>query len=73
MTQFILVLKKGEQDVKGFMLRPQRIMNEGETKRIWLDAKVKRYDFDKIIISIWNGGSDKTMVVDDLEVEAFDD
>jgi hypothetical protein len=73
MTQFIIVLKKGEQDVKGFMLRPQRIMNEGETKKIWLDAKVSRYDFDKIIVSIWNGGSDKTMVVDDLEVETFDD
>jgi hypothetical protein len=73
MTQFIIVLKKGNQDVKGFMLRPQRIMNEGETKRIWLDAKVGRYDFDTVIISIWNGGSDKTMVVDDLEVETFDD
>jgi hypothetical protein len=73
MTQFIIVLKKGDQDVKGFFIRPQRIMNEGETKRIWLDAKVKRYDFDKIIVSIWNGGSDKTMLVDDLEVEVFDD
>jgi hypothetical protein len=73
MTQFIIVLKKGEQDVKGFLIRPQRIMNEGETKRIWLDAKVSRYDFDKIIVSIWNGGSDKIMVVDDLEVETFDD
>jgi hypothetical protein len=73
MTQFIIVLKKGDQDVKGFFIRPQRIMNEGETKRIWLDAKVKRYDFDKIIVSIWNGGSDKTVLVDDLEVEMFDD
>jgi hypothetical protein len=73
MTQFIIVLKKGDQDVKGFFIRPQRIMNEGETKRIWLDTKVKRYDFDKIIVSIWNGGSDKMVVVDDLEVEIFDD
>jgi hypothetical protein len=73
MTQFIIVLKKGNQDVKGFLIRPQRILNEGETKRIWLDAKIKRYDFDKIIVSIWNGGSDKTVVVDDLEVEVFDD
>jgi hypothetical protein len=73
MTQFIIVLKKGEQDVKGFFIRPQRILNEGETKRIWLDAKVKRYDFDKIIVSIWNGGSDKTVVVDDVEVEMFND
>jgi hypothetical protein len=73
MTQFIIVLKKGNQDVKGYMLRPQRIMNEGETKRIWLDAKVGRYDFDTVVVSIWNGGSDKTMVVDDLEVEAFDE
>ena len=73
MTQFIIVLKKGDQDVKGFLIRPQRILNEGETKRIWLDAKVGRYDFDTIIVSIWNGGNDKTMVVDDLEVEAFDE
>jgi hypothetical protein len=73
MTQFIIVLKKGNQDVKGFFMRPQRIMNEGETKRIWLDAKVSRYDFDTIIVSIWNGGSDKTVVIDDLELETFDD
>jgi hypothetical protein len=73
MTQFIIVLKKGELDIKGFLVRPQRIMNEGETKRIWLDAKVSRYNFDKIIVSIWNGGSDKTVLIDDLEVETFDD
>jgi hypothetical protein len=73
MTQFIIVLKKGEQVVKGFLIRTQRIMNEGETKRIWLDAKVSRYDFDKIIVSIWNGGSEKTVLIDDLEVETFDD
>jgi hypothetical protein len=73
MTQFIIVLKKGEQDVKGFLIRPQRIMNEGETKRIWFDAKVSRYDFDAVVVSVWNGGSDKTIVVDDIEVEMFDD
>ena len=73
MMQWIVTLKKGEQEVNSFYLRPHRIMNEGETKKIWLDAKISRYDFDKIVISFWNTDSDKHMLIDDLTVETFNE
>ena len=73
MMQWIVTLKKGEQEVKSFYLRPHRIMNEGETKKIWLDAKISRYDFDKISISFWNTDSEKQTLIDDLTVETFND
>ena len=73
MMQWIVTLKKGEQEVKSFYLRPHRIMNDGETKKIWLDAKIQRYNFDKISISFWNTDSEKQMLIDDLMVEAFNE
>ena len=73
MMQWIVTLKKGEQEVKSFYLRPHRIMNDGETKKIWLDAKIQRYNFDKISISFWNTDSDKQMLIDDLMVETFNE
>ncbi len=73
MMQWIVTLKKGEQEVKSFYLRPHRIMNDGETKKIWLDAKIQRYDFDKISISFWNTDSYKQTLIDDLIVEIFNE
>ena len=73
MMQWIVTLKKGEQEVKSFYLRPHRIMNDGETKKIWLDAKIQRYNFDKISISFWNTDSEKQMLIDDLIVETFNE
>ncbi len=71
MMQWIVTLKKGEQEVKSFYLRPHRIMVDGETKIINLDAKIQRYDFDKIVVSFWNTDSEKQMIIDDLKVELF--
>jgi hypothetical protein len=71
MMQWIVSLKKREQEVKSFYLRPHRIMGDGETKTIHLDAKIQRYDFDKIIVSFWNTDSEKQMIIDDLKVEIF--
>jgi hypothetical protein len=71
MMQWIVTLKKGEQEVKSFYLRPHRIMVDGETKIINLDAKIHRYDFDKIIVSFWNTDSEKQIIIDDLKVELF--
>lgn len=73
MMQWIITLKKDNQDIKSFYLRPHRIMIDGETKRINLDAKIQRYDFDKIIVSFWNTDSEKQMLIDDLTVEVFNE
>ncbi len=72
MMQWIVTLKRGNQEVKSFYLRPHRIMADGETKRMTLDAKIQRYDFDQIVVSFWNTDSDKQMLIDDLKVEIFD-
>jgi hypothetical protein len=73
MLQFILFFKKGNQDVKGFALKPHRLMGNNETKRIWLDVKVQRIDFDTLLIGFWNVDSQTTTIIDDLEVEVFNE
>ena len=72
-AQFILNFKKDGKIVKGFFLRPQRIMSENETKKIWLDVKISKLNFDKLSISLWNADSDKTLIFDDLSIEIFNE
>ena len=73
MLQFMLVFKKGGKDVKGHFIRPHRLMSDNETKRIWLDVKIQRIDFDTLVIGFWNVDSQTAMLIDDLEVEVFDE
>ncbi len=71
MTQFIVEFKKGNNIVRTNMIRPHRLMGDGETRTIWLDAKVPSSDFDKVVVRFWNAGGDKKMFVDNLTVQTF--
>ena len=72
-AEFTLNFKKDGKIVKGFFLRPQLIMSENETKKIWLDVKISKLDFDKLNISLLNKKSDKTLIFDDLSIEIFNE
>jgi hypothetical protein len=73
MMQFMLVFKRNGKDVKGHFIRPHRLMSDNETKKIWLDVKIQNIDFDKLVVGFWNVDSPTAMLIDDLEVEVFNE
>jgi hypothetical protein len=44
---------------------------DGETRTIWLDAKVPKADFDTVVVRFWNAGGDKKMLINNLLVQTF--
>lgn len=71
-TQFIVKFYSGEREVQANMIRIHRFITDGESKEIYLDAKVPN-SFDKVDILFWHADSDKELFIDDLEVITFED
>lgn len=72
MVQFCIRLYKNGEVVKHRYLRVHRLLNENETKNIFIDIKIGDIDFDEAGIYWWNPASDKPLIVDNLEVVTFD-
>ncbi len=72
MTQFVVRFRQGDKIVKERMIRLQRHVDGGEVKSIFFDTKIPTQPFDRVTVLFWNAGSDKTVRIDDLTVEAFD-
>jgi hypothetical protein len=71
MTQMILRFYQGEKVIKEGVLRAQRFLNDGETKTLFLEATIPKKAFDKAEIYFWNAESDKTILIENITVEAF--
>ena len=71
-TQFIAKFYNGNQEVQANMIRVHRFITDGETKEIYLDAKVPAA-FSKVDVLFWHADSDKELKIDDLEIDDFDD
>lgn len=72
MTQFIVRFKSGDSIVKERMIRLQRHVDGGEVKTVFFDTKLPA-GFDKMEVLFWNAGGDKTVLLDDLRVEVFNE
>lgn len=72
MIQFCIRLYKNGKMVKHRYLRVHRLLNENETKNIFIDIKTSNIDFDEVGIYWWNPASDKPLIVDNLQVVTFD-
>jgi hypothetical protein len=72
MTQFVVRFRQGDKIVKERMIRLQRHVDGGEVKSIYFDTKIPTQPFDRVTVLFWNAGSNKTVRIDDLTVEAFD-
>jgi hypothetical protein len=72
MTQFVVRFKQGDKIIKDRMIRLQRHVDGSEEKRIFFDTKIPTESFDRATIYLWNSGSNKTILLDDLQVETFD-
>lgn len=70
-TQFIVKFFSGTHEIQSNMLRVHRFISDGETKEIYMDAKVPG-TFTKLEILWWHADSDKELWIDNLEVVTFD-
>jgi len=74
MTEFIIRFKKGEQTVQENYIRLQRLLNDNETKHIYLDARVENTDYDRMEIQFKNDNNGSTRCeIDNLTVTGFND
>jgi hypothetical protein len=71
-TQFIVKFYNGDKEVQANMIRVHRFISDGETKDIYLDAKLPK-SFTRADIIFWHADSDKELWIDDLKVITFDD
>ena len=71
--QFIIRFYNNGLEVQSNSIRMHRFIADGESKTIWVDAKVPESNWDRFTIQFWNAGSDKETYIDNLILEAFDD
>ena len=73
-AQHLMVYKfyDGEFVVGQGMLKPQRFLNDGERKMLYVDSKVP-VKWDKLAVFFWNPGSEKELFVQSVMVETFDE
>ena len=73
MTQFIVRFKSSDSVVKERMIRLQRHVDGSEVKTIFFDTKLPPGYFDHMEVLFWNAGGSKTILMDDLRVEVFNE
>ena len=71
MTQMMIRFYNKDQQVKQKLIRLQRLIHDGQTKSVYLDAKCPRNTFDRVELLFWNGGSPKKVYIDDISLESF--
>ena len=71
MTQFIVSVQRDEQVIEDFFIRVQRLLNDQERRRLYLDFRAPREPFNRIVIKFWNGEGEKAITVRDVRVEAW--
>ncbi len=73
MTQFIVRFKSNGNIVKERMIRLQRHVDGSEVKTVFFDTKLPPGHFDNMEVLFWNADGDKTILLDDLRVEVFNE
>ena len=73
MTQFVIRFKRSDNIIKERVIRLQRHVDGGEVKTVYFDTQLPGAGFDKMEVLFWNAGGDKTVRLDDLKVETFDE
>lgn len=73
MTQMIVRFSAGGEKIKDNMLRLQRCADSEITQTVFLDTRVPDRPFDKVTVFFWNGEGQKSIWLDDLKVEIFEE
>ena len=71
MTQMVLRFSNNGQRVKENLIRVFRLLDSGQPRGIYLDAKLPKKPFNQVQLFFWNANGNKTLLIDDLRVESF--
>lgn len=71
--QLLLIFYNGGGILKTEQIRVYRFLNDGETKTLFFDIKAPQATFDRVGVSLWNGGGVQPLLIDNLKLEAFDE
>ena len=73
-AQWIVQFYQGETVVKSNMIRIQRLMPLDQTAtQLFFDVRVPTVPFDRCVLTIWNGNSVETLLMDNLKVSCFEE
>lgn len=72
MAQFIVRFVNGEEVVKERAIRVYRFLNDGDTKRLYIDSEFPEAPFDRVAVYFWNAEGGKPIIVDEVRVEVFE-
>ena len=72
-SQFIIRFFNGDQVVETCMLRVHRFVSDGQNRRLQLDCEPPAGEWDRMGVLVWHAGSDKVLIVDNIEVINFDE
>ncbi len=72
MPQLILRFKKGNEVVKFKLFRPTRMMNDNETRELFIDSKIPEKELTEIEVVFWSGETPHPVILDNLKIETFE-
>lgn len=73
MTQMVVRFYAGEKRLKERMIRLQRHVDGSEKKTVFIDVPMPARAFDRVELAFWNAESSKTVRIDDIGLEWFDE
>jgi len=72
MTQFCIRFYNRGELIKHRFIRVHRLLNDNETRSLFIDIKTPSADFDEVGVYWWNPGNNLLLIIDNLKVVAFD-
>lgn len=73
MAKMHLWILNGDEVIKTRSVRLYRFLWHGGTRDIYIDVSIPDTTFDSIGVSFTNEGSDKPLLIDDLQIEVFNE
>ena len=71
MHNLCLDFRRNGEIIKHKNIRLWRLLDPYETREIWIDSAVPDQPFDQVLAYIWNPGSSKPLLIDDVWVESY--
>ncbi len=73
-AQWIVQFYRGDQAIKTNLIRVQRLVTQEQlATHVFFDVRIPDQPYDRCTMTLWNGGSAQTLLVDQLKVSCFKD
>ena len=72
MPQFIVKAYYRDKEVKANLLRMHRFLNEQEPRNVFMDVRLPREPYDKLVVTFWNATTDRKTVIDNVKITVLE-